>query len=100
MVVMKNITYTDGLISMDCYKEGIENEHFFVTINAYTNEIVTNTLGKPSIYVRQAVSKVLELHKSGELPSEAKSIWCYDFDSRRFNAGQWNIHCPFLNLFF
>lgn len=76
MVVMKNITYDGEVISMDCYKEGIENEYFFVAINACTREIITNSLEKPSIYVRQAVAKVLELYKEGELPSEAKSIWC------------------------
>ncbi|MBQ8821449.1 MAG: hypothetical protein IJZ82_02295 [Lachnospiraceae bacterium] len=75
MVVMKNISQTNEYISMDCYKEGREENHFFITINAETNELVENTLSEMNMYVYHAIAKVLELKELGALPKEALSVW-------------------------
>ena len=77
MVTMKNIRIQDNQILMDCYKEGQEEGYFSLIINAQTYDIVFSSLGRPSIYSRQVVSKIVELHKNNHsLPSEAKAVWC------------------------
>ena len=77
MVTMKNIRIKDNQILMDCYKEGKEEGYFSLVINAQTYEIISSSLGRPSIYSRQVVSKIAELHRSNHiLPTEARSVWC------------------------
>ena len=77
MVTMKNIRIKDNRILMDCYKEGKEEGHFSLVINAQTYEIIFSSLERPSIYCRQVVSKIAELHRKNHvLPTEARSVWC------------------------
>ena len=76
MVKIKNINLSEGLISMDCYKEGNLAEHFHLVVNADNFEIVSTTLSQPSIYSRQAIEKVKSLSQQGPLPKEAISMWC------------------------
>lgn len=77
MVTMKNIRIKDNQILMDCYKEGKEEGHFTLIINAQTYEIIFSSLGRPSIYSRQVVLKIAELHRNNHvLPTEARSVWC------------------------
>ena len=77
MVTMKNIRIKDNQILMDCYKEGKEEGYFSLVINAQTYEIISSSLGRPSIYSRQVVSKIAELHRNNHiLPTEARSVWC------------------------
>lgn len=77
MLTMKNIRTKDNQILLDCYKEGLEEGYFSLIIDARTYEIISSSLGRPSIYSRQAVLKIEELHKLNHvLPSEAKSVWC------------------------
>ena len=77
MVTMKNIRIKDNQILIDCYKEGKEEGYFSLIINAQTYEIIFSSLGRPSIYSRQVVSKIAELHKNNYiLPTEARSVWC------------------------
>lgn len=76
MVKIKNIKLNDGLISMDCYKEGNYNEYFHLIVDADNFEVISTTLSRPSIYSRQAVAKVMSLAQQGPLPNEAVSVWC------------------------
>ena len=75
MVVMKNITQTKKYISMDCYKDGREEDHFFITIDIQTNKVIENTLPNLNIYSRHAIAKVLKLKAQGPLPKEAVAVW-------------------------
>ena len=77
MVTMKNIRMVDNQIWMDCYKEGKEEGYFSLVVDSRTYEIVSCSLERPSIYARQAATKIAELgSKSQRLPAEAKSVWC------------------------
>lgn len=77
MVIVKNIKLIDNLITMDCYKEGLEDGYFSMVVDAKTYQIISSSLGKPSIYSQQVVSKIIELRKNNqELPSEIKCVWC------------------------
>ena len=77
MVTMKNIRLINNQIIVDCYKEGREEGYFSLVINAQTYEIISSSLNRPSIYSRQVVSKIIELHGSNNpLPTEAKAVWC------------------------
>lgn len=76
MVKIKNIFVDGNTISMDCYKEGDMNKHFHLVIDAITFDVISTTLSHPSIYLRQAVKKIVALSQSGPLPEEAISVWC------------------------
>lgn len=77
MVTRKNIREEDNKIWMDCFKENVESEYFALVIDAKTYEVLSCSLEKPSIYVRQAIYKIMELHRKNEaLPKEACSVWC------------------------
>lgn len=76
MVKIKNISLNDGLISMDCYKEGNLDDYFHLVIDAESFDVVSTTLNQPSIYLSQAVAKIMSLAQQGPLPSEAVSVWC------------------------
>lgn len=76
MVTMKNIARIKDTIFADCYKEGKQDKHFVLYVDASTFEIRECSLDKPSIYARQAAAKIAELVKQGVLPKDALSIWC------------------------
>lgn len=76
MVTMKNITVTESGISMDCYKEGDRNKHFYMLLDSTTFDILECSLEEPSIYARQAAIKIAELSTKGKLPDNATSVWC------------------------
>lgn len=77
MVTMKNIREENIRILVDCYKEGIESEYFTLVLDSQTYEVISCSLEKPSIYTRQAVCKIIELHRQQKhLPTEACSVWC------------------------
>ena len=63
MVTMKNIREEENKIWIDCYKEGVESEYFSLIIDAQTYEVVSCSLERPSIYARQAIPKIIELHR-------------------------------------
>ena len=76
MVKIKNIRVVDGRIYMDCYMDGIEEDHFTMVMDAEDLKVEKCSLNDPSIYARQAADKIRELAEKGPLPSEALSVWC------------------------
>ena len=76
MVKIKNITVINGKIYMDCYMDGIEENHFTMVMDAESLSVEKTSLDYPSIYAKQAADKIRELAEKGPLPAEALSVWC------------------------
>ena len=76
MVKIKNIEVRNGKIYMDCYMDGIDDEHFTMVMDASDYRVERTSLNRPSLYARQAAAKIRELGSRGSLPREAVSVWC------------------------
>jgi len=73
MVQICNILTNNGLISMDCYVDGCQDEWFQLVLNASTFSVEKTSLIYPTPYARQVIDRIKELRKKGKIPKEAIS---------------------------
>lgn len=67
MVRIENIQSNANIISMDCYMEGQEEQHFY---------IITNTLNEVNSYVAHAKHCIKQYRTAGKaLPNRTISMW-------------------------
>ena len=74
MVRICNIFTDKGLISMDCYIDGYQNESFQLVLNAANYSVERTSLIYPNTYAMQVIDRIRELAKKGPMPKEAISI--------------------------
>jgi len=75
MIRICNILTDSGLISMDCYIEGHQDERFQLVLNAANYSVERTSLIYPNTYAMQAIDRIRELAKKGPIPKETVSIW-------------------------
>lgn len=73
MVQICNILTSNGLISMDCYIDGCQDEWFHLVLNASNFSVEKTSLVYPNTYARQVIDRIRELKKVGKIPKEAIS---------------------------
>lgn len=74
MVQISNILTKNGLISMDCYVDGCQDEWFQLVLNASNYEVEKTTLVYPNTYAMQVIEQIRELKNKGKIPEEAISV--------------------------
>jgi len=74
MVQICNILTSNGLISMDCYIDGCQDEWFQLVLNASNFSVERTSLVYPNTYAMQVIDRIKELRKKGTIPKEAISM--------------------------
>lgn len=74
MVQICNILTNNGLISMDCYVDGYQDEWFQLVLNASNFSVEKTTLIYPNTYAMQVIDQIRELRKNGTIPHDAVSV--------------------------
>ena len=74
MVQICNILTSNGLISMDCYIDGYQDEWFQLVLNASNFSVEKTSLVYPNTYAMQVIDRIRELKKTGRIPEKAISI--------------------------
>ena len=74
MVQICNILTNNGLISMDCYIDGCQDEWFQLVLNASNFSVEKTSLVYPNTYAMQVIDRIRELKKTGRIPEKAISI--------------------------
>ena len=74
MVQICNILTSNGLISMDCYIDGYQDEWFQLVLNASNFSVEKTSLIYPNTYAMQVIDRIKELWKKGTIPKEAISM--------------------------
>lgn len=75
MVRISNILTESGLISMDCYMEGVQDNSFRLVLNAGNYSVEKTTLIYPNTYAMQVIDRIRELGTKGRIPEETITIW-------------------------
>ncbi len=76
MVRIENIQSNANIISMDCYMEGQEEQHFYLELDDTAWEIITNTLNEVNSYVAHAKHCIKQYRTAGKaLPNRTISMW-------------------------
>lgn len=74
MVKVKNVTVNGKTISMDCLKNGSENDCYHIILDKDTLELMPGIERNP--YVCRAIAMARRYQKkTGTIPSEFVSVW-------------------------
>ena len=74
MIKVRNVFIGEDVISMECLKNGLENDAFEVRMDRHTLELLPGNAC--NAYVYKAAAKARQFYvKTGQIPSEFTSTW-------------------------